>query len=160
MIYFMQAVDGGPVKIGFTDDLPTRHYQLERNYGRPLAILATMEGGREREAEIHARFAHLRLGKKEQFRPGVDLMQFIGRPLLVGANPDAVELMESREDARRYVRLDDELCEIGRKLAAIRGTTMTELFTGILKPVVEREYGKELDREAERFKGKPKGGAK
>lgn len=56
------------------------------------------------------------------------------------------------------VRLDDELCETGKKLALLRGTSLGELFTGILKPVVEREYGKELDRETERFKGtKPKG---
>jgi len=93
MIYFAQAIDGGPVKIGYSADVMARARQLESHYGRPLAILATMKGDRPEEAELHARFAHLRLGRTEQFRPAPDLMAFIGRPLLVGANPDAVEAM-------------------------------------------------------------------
>jgi hypothetical protein len=59
-----------------------------------------MDGGYEDEQAIHARFSHLRLegrGRRgariEQFRPGADLMEFIGQPLLVGANPQAVETM-------------------------------------------------------------------
>jgi hypothetical protein len=105
LIYFMQCSAGGPVKIGFTDDVQLRQQQLEASYGRPLALLATMEGGRAEEASIHRRFRQLRLGRTEQFRPGRELMEFIGRPLLVGANPDAVEAMEV-ERATRPVRLD------------------------------------------------------
>lgn len=93
MIYFLQPTDGGAIKIGFTEDLDARRRQLERHYGCPLAILATMPGGREEEAEIHERFDELRLGRTEQFRPAPELMEFIGRPLLVGANPEAVEAM-------------------------------------------------------------------
>ena len=39
MIYFMQPTEGGPVKIGFTDNLPARHKQLEKHYGRTLVVL-------------------------------------------------------------------------------------------------------------------------
>jgi hypothetical protein len=85
MIYFMQSVEGGPVKIGTTESLGMRHKQLERHYGRSLVILATMDGGYEEEGEIHARFSHLRLGDKEQFRPEPDLMEFIGKPLFASA---------------------------------------------------------------------------
>lgn len=95
MVYFLQPVDGGPIKIGFSDDVEFRRVQLEGTYGCPLALLATMNGGRQEEAEIHERFAHLRLGRTEQFRPAADLLTFIGRPLLVCPNPDAVEAMES-----------------------------------------------------------------
>jgi hypothetical protein len=95
VIYFLQPVDGGPVKIGFTDNLDVRRKALEANYGRELAILAMLDGGREEEAEVHARFSHLRFGRTEQFKPAPDLMAFIGRPLLVDANPDAVEVMAS-----------------------------------------------------------------
>jgi hypothetical protein len=94
MIYFMQPLDGGPVKIGFSDDVETRRAQLESHYGQPLALLATMDGGRKEEQAVHSRFAHLRFGRTEQFRPAAELMTFIGRPLLVGANPNAVEAME------------------------------------------------------------------
>lgn len=54
-----------------------------------------MEGGREDERNIHARFAHLRFGRSEQFRPDPELMTFIGRPLLAVANPDTVEVMST-----------------------------------------------------------------
>jgi len=93
VIYFMQSVDGGPIKIGFTDDIERRREQLEAIYGTPLAVLATMDGGRDEETEVHRRFSHLRFGRTEQFRPTSELMEFIGRPLLIGANPDAVEAM-------------------------------------------------------------------
>jgi hypothetical protein len=90
VIYFAQTPTGS-IKIGCIEDIDTRMDQLESYYGAPLALLATMEGGRSIEAEIHGRFAHLRIGRTEQFRPDSDLMAFIGMPLLVGANPDASE---------------------------------------------------------------------
>lgn len=93
MIYFAQIASDGPVKVGFTDDLPTRRKALENLYGCRLTILATMQGGRDEERAIHNRFAHLRLGRTEQFRPAAELMAFIGRPLLVGVNSDTVEVM-------------------------------------------------------------------
>jgi hypothetical protein len=100
MIYFLQSVDGGPIKIGCTVNVERRVSELEAMYGQPLAVLHTMPGGRKEEAAIHARFDHLRFrGKKqgcdpEQFRPTAELLAFIGRPLLVTANPDSVEFME------------------------------------------------------------------
>jgi hypothetical protein len=93
VIYFLQSVNGGPIKIGCTTNLPVRVAQLEATYGQPLALLGSREGDRKTEAEIHAKFAHLRFGKTEQFRPAADLMSFIGKPLLVDPNPDAVEAM-------------------------------------------------------------------
>ena len=105
VIYFLQPIDGGPVKIGHTADVAARLHQLELHYGRPMALLATMEGGRNEEQALHERFAHLRLGRTEQFRPDRELMEFIGRPLLVGANPDAVEALVGRLDPADFLRL-------------------------------------------------------
>jgi hypothetical protein len=93
VIYVLQAPDGGPLKIGFSDDVPARIRQLESHYRRPLALLATMDGGREEERAIHERFAEHRLGRTEQFKPVAEIMAFIGRPLLVSAAPDTVEAM-------------------------------------------------------------------
>lgn len=95
MIYFAQPVDGGPIKIGYSEDVSQRLIQLESDYGQPLALLATLDGGRTEEQALHARFSHLRFGRTEQFRPTAELLSFIGRPLLVGADPDAVEAMPS-----------------------------------------------------------------
>lgn len=105
MIYFAQATDGGPVKIGTSADVDTRLHQLEQHYGKPLALLATLPGGREEEARIHARFAHLRLGRTEQFLPNRELMSFLGRPLLVSANPGVVEVMKGTNSRIRDVCL-------------------------------------------------------
>lgn len=103
MIYFMQPVDGGPVKIGYSCDVDRRHKVLESYYGCRLSVLAIIKGGREKEAAIHRQFDHLRLGTSEQFRPASDLMEFIGRPLLVSANPDAVELVPPSGNWRIHV---------------------------------------------------------
>lgn len=87
MIYFAQAIGGGPVKIGHSANVESRIRQLESTYRQPLSVLATLPGDREEERAIHERFSHLRMGKTEQFQPGHDLMEFIGRPLFVNASP-------------------------------------------------------------------------
>lgn len=94
MIYFAQLPTGA-IKIGTSENVDARLGQLERHYRHPVALLHTIDGGRDIEREMHERFGHLRFGKTEQFRPGPDLMEFIGKPLLVGANPEAVEATES-----------------------------------------------------------------
>ena len=101
MIYFVQPTDGGPVKIGCSSNVPIRVKQLEAHYGRPLALLATIDGGRSKESELHRRFAHLRLGRTEQFRPAAELMAFINRPLFV--NQGDVELIPSAGAGRQVV---------------------------------------------------------
>lgn len=91
MVYFLQPTDGGPIKIGYTDNLDQRRLQLQFHYGTPLALLATMDGGKEVERAIHERFAAHRIGRTEQFRPVPELLAFIDRPLLASPNPNAVE---------------------------------------------------------------------
>jgi hypothetical protein len=66
MLYFIQAVSGGPIKIGYSEDVDSRIKGLESHYGQ----------------------------RTEQFQPVAELLAFIGRPLLIGPNPDAVEVME------------------------------------------------------------------
>jgi hypothetical protein len=53
-----------------------------------------MEGGPKEEQQIHERFSHLRFGRKEQFRPGPDLMEFIGLPPV--ENHELVAAVHSR----------------------------------------------------------------
>jgi hypothetical protein len=148
VIYFLQSIEGGPIKIGFTDDLMQRHRQLEKHYARPLALLATMEGGADREAEIHRQFDHLRFGRTEQFRPGPDLMAFIGRPLLVHPNPDTVEVMLSRsaaEDAEfglTAVKIDRGVASMAKWVASSRGITLAEYLTELLRGPVGRDMAK------------------
>lgn len=79
MIYFAQLPNGA-VKIGCTTNLNRRKLRLRVELGCEIDILATIEGDKQQERELHDRFFHLRLGTSEQFRPGDDLMDFIHHP--------------------------------------------------------------------------------
>ncbi len=100
MIYATQATTGGPVKIGYSDNVPARIRQLERHYDRRLLLLATLPGSEVEERAIHDRFAHLRLGYTEQFRPAADLMVFLGLPIPPDPSPEAMKPMSGRSASR------------------------------------------------------------
>ncbi len=140
MIYFLQPTIGGPVKIGTSINVEARHRQLEAHFGQPLALLAVVEGGPKEERAWHDRFAHLRLGRTEQFRPAFELMEAIGRPLLVGANPEAVEAMPGPHDGTRPVTIERHLATMARYIASQRGISVTELLDEYLRPVIERDF--------------------
>jgi hypothetical protein len=146
VIYFMQATDGGPVKIGHSADVPTRVRQLASHYRKPLAVLATMDGDREEEAEIHARFAHLRFGRTEQFRPASELMAFIGRPLLVGPNPETVEAMAPAnfDPGTVPIKIDRKLASMAKAIATARGVAVAEYLSGLTSAPIHRDYAKML----------------
>lgn len=140
MIYFLQSLAGGPVKIGFTEDLDSRVRQLESHYCQSLAILATLPGGRDEERAIHERFSALRIGRTEQFQPGPDLMAFIGRPLFVSANPDTVEAMACFvKPMILQVRGSEEFKVWFEELARFDGLTPTGVFDRAV-----RKYAKEV----------------
>jgi hypothetical protein len=100
VIYFVQPVGGGPIKIGHSRDVPGRILALARHYDRELSTLFTMEGGYETEQAIHDRFSHLRIGITEQFRPGVDLLKFIGQDAF---QSEDVEAMQPAGDPKRAI---------------------------------------------------------
>lgn len=59
----------------------------------------------------------------------------------------AVVVGKKKSEKRRFntlVRMDDDLCDKAKKLAALRGTSMAEMFTEVLRPWVDREWSKEV----------------
>jgi len=78
--YFVQPLERGPVNIGQASNVTKRLIELQGYYLRPLVVLGTIKGGRDQEQALYAKFAHLRLGRAEQFRPATELMEFIGCP--------------------------------------------------------------------------------
>jgi hypothetical protein len=109
MIYFARLATGS-IKIGTAVDPQKRIKGLASVYDTSVILLGTMPGGPEEERAIHQRFDHLRLGKKEQFRPGPDLLEFIGQssegwpdPRKVWAQPcwDEIGLREIGEQVAR-----------------------------------------------------------
>ena len=75
-VYFIQAGEGGPVKIGWSSNIKVRMESAQVDNPEPLALLAYVPGGPEIEARLHHRFreAHLR---GEWFRPVRDLLDLI-----------------------------------------------------------------------------------
>jgi hypothetical protein len=76
LIYFVQSVDGGPIKIGVSIRLSERLKQLEKEAGRSLRVLGVIPGGRLDEQTLHYRFSRLRT-EGEWFNPGESLLDFI-----------------------------------------------------------------------------------
>jgi len=78
MIYFSRAADGqGPIKIGYAKDPAKRLAAIQRMSPVRLCILATIEGERQDEADLHTRFSGLRLWG-EWFKPSKLLLEFVG----------------------------------------------------------------------------------
>lgn len=80
-VYFVQAMtDEAPIKIGISWDVYHRFHNLRTASPFELELLGTITGGKEREQEIHRRFAHLRM-RGEWFRPAPELLAFIDEVL-------------------------------------------------------------------------------
>jgi hypothetical protein len=80
--YFMQSVNGGPIKIGRSADPEGRKRDLEIGRHDRLRILAVLDA--DREGELHERFASLR-GQGEWFACGPELVEFLARECGVDA---------------------------------------------------------------------------
>lgn len=76
LVYFIQAGDSGPIKIGIAMNLLSRIKHLQSQSPLKLNLLATIEGGLPKEREIHKRFSAHRL-HGEWFSPGEELLKFI-----------------------------------------------------------------------------------
>lgn len=75
--YFIQDTGSGLIKIGKTSrDQLKRLADLQTAHHAPLALLATTTAD---ERALHAHFQHLHQ-RGEWYRPGPDLLAFIGRP--------------------------------------------------------------------------------
>jgi hypothetical protein len=76
-VYFIQATDGGAIKIGVTTNVMKRLATLRTGSGRHLNVLGIIrDGTRETERMLHRRFKDGRL-IGEWFRPEPDLLEYI-----------------------------------------------------------------------------------
>ena len=145
LVYFAQTPTGS-IKIGCTKNLKARLDHLKSRYGAELSLLATMPGDRSTESEIHGRFNHLRLGTTEQFRPGRDLMDFIGKPLLVSPNPEAVEATPRKWFPPGVAQIERDILTRARMISADRGIPLAGYLSNSLRQIVERDWGQMVKR--------------
>lgn len=78
VIYFLEAVGVGSIKIGFTDrtDVESRIAEIQTGCPVPVRLLKSMPGTLEDEKNLHRRFASSRLNG-EWFKPVPELIQHI-----------------------------------------------------------------------------------
>jgi hypothetical protein len=78
LVYFVQAGEDGPIKIGWSQHLDHRKASLQTANAHKLRVLGTVPGTRRREAALHAQFAHLRMeGGEEWFRNSFEIHEFL-----------------------------------------------------------------------------------
>lgn len=101
MIYFIQRITGGPIKIGTTIALRSRLSALTTKHRATLKVLGVMPGDRKTEFSLHAHFSELRISG-EWFKAEPELLAFIKE----NADPwDRIERESSKSAGSEYVSL-------------------------------------------------------
>lgn len=77
-LYFIQAADNGPIKIGFASSPETRRNDLQSGNHLLLRLLVAVPGGRRAEELAHAAFVASRI-RGEWFRAEPSLLELIRR---------------------------------------------------------------------------------
>ncbi|MEY5099701.1 MAG: hypothetical protein RJA36_2420 [Pseudomonadota bacterium] len=77
-IYFMQAGEAGPIKIGKSNYVEARLRALSSCHYEPIRLLAVGEGCRRFEGMIHQHFADAHI-RHEWFHPVAAILAFIDR---------------------------------------------------------------------------------
>lgn len=91
MVYFIEAVGAGLVKIGFTDGNPEdRLKQLQTGCPHALRLRAAMHGDLNREKAMHQQFAHLR-ESGEWFRLTLEVEAYIAVAVMLLPAIDDIE---------------------------------------------------------------------
>ncbi len=87
-VYFIQAGDHGPIKIGYSSDPFRRLANLQSGHYEPLTLLGFCSGGAETEARLHADLAPYCMNG-EWFLPSpevLDVIEIQAAPLLAAAD--------------------------------------------------------------------------
>jgi hypothetical protein len=88
-VYFIQAVKGGPIKIGVTRNVRRRLAIIQANSPVPLQVIGVIPGaGIETESALHAHFGYLRL-HNEWFAPRNTIYAYIRKHAEYGLLPVA-----------------------------------------------------------------------
>lgn len=84
-VYFIQAGDSGPIKIGYSDNVDSRLRSMQTGNHERLRLLCKVPGSYLDEGSLHKRFDIYRLSG-EWFRPHYDITDFI-EEIIHGSRP-------------------------------------------------------------------------
>jgi hypothetical protein len=79
MIYFIQAGESGPIKIGYTEnDIKARVRNIQSSNPTEVKLLGVMQGNQKVEAGLHIQFCDY-LIRGEWYQPPEQLLDYIAR---------------------------------------------------------------------------------
>lgn len=143
-VYFIQAVDGGPIKIGKALDVHTRLSQHRRDTGKDLVVLGILDGYTELEKELHGQFSGFRV-HGEWFEPAQPILDLITTQTI------PFDRVQSRSNHLGYTKPPtsvigftdkDSLIEDARKMAG--WVPLSEVIRRLLKMWVNGEIKLDL----------------
>ena len=106
MIYFIQILPDGPIKIGFTKGRPElRLVALATASPYKMALMGVIEGDEKAEKQLHSRFFAHRM-KGEWFRPVPEIFALCGTFL---EEPPKDARLGIAAMTKRSILIDDEL---------------------------------------------------
>lgn len=100
VVYFIQSVGGGPVKIGWSKQVTSRLRGLQTGHAERLTILAVLPATKETERSIHRALPSHRL-HGEWFAPSVEvlaLVEWAKNPI----GPPPTDIVALRPRARAF----------------------------------------------------------
>jgi hypothetical protein len=80
IVYFIQSINGGNIKIGVSRNPIERLRELQPSCPDQLVILTMVKGGPEKESEFHERFVEHNV-HHEWFRPAKEIVDYIIKDL-------------------------------------------------------------------------------
>lgn len=75
VIYFLQAGEGGAIKIGYCRDLAARMSSIQTHCPDKLIVLGVTGGSKETETAMHDRFSEFKR-RGEWFDPAAEILEF------------------------------------------------------------------------------------
>jgi hypothetical protein len=137
VVYFVQSIEGGPIKIGTTVRLTMRLQALANEYGLDLRVLAVTDGSYREEKSLHRQFSHLNV-EDEWFEPGDDLLEFI---IKIGRPWDGTD-----ERPTEAVRVKNDVLSMIRVVASFENKTIADYISDTLRPIVERDFARHIKK--------------
>lgn len=120
-VYFIQAGENGPIKIGFTHGSAIdRVRDMQTGNAAVLKVLATCEGDVSIERKFHKQFADSKI-RGEWYHPVASLIQLIESVGFVGEGPK-ISLFKEETDASKLINKlgrDAVLSKLGISTAAL-----------------------------------------
>jgi hypothetical protein len=146
-VYLVQAGENGPVKIGFSNSVQSRLRKIQTDIAEKLILLRLLDGGRELEASLHARFAAQRL-RGEWFQFSKEMLWHLGATELILKKPTKNVNVRQKWSPESRVRAADRQLELNadpvrkaEKMAKMQATALRKITIGKFLDVVNRAGG-------------------